>query len=123
MSLPSSFTIFSPSFSVFKSITPQEYLQRSEKLMETLPQWKEVAIVVGALSFISLLVSAAVMVVAEDEAKSEKEQGKAYNIALGFGVISIMAVFSACVAYPTIHYGIEPMLAKRIEWLQAAFSS
>ena len=123
MSLPSSFSIFSPSFSIFKSISPQEYLQRSEKLIETLPLWKEVAIAVGALSFLSLLVSAAVMAVVEDDAKSEEEQGKAYNIALGFGVISVVAVFSACVAYPTIHYGIEPMLAKRIEWLQTAFSS
>lgn len=123
MSLPSSFTIFSPSFSLLKSITPEKYLAHSQKFLEQLPKWKEVAIAISFISFGTLLISAALAVIIEDEAKSESEQGRGYKIAMGCGVASLVTLFIALAAYPTMTYGIQPMLEKRIDWLQTALSS
>lgn len=123
MSLPSSFTIFSPSFSLLKSITPAEYLAQSQKFLEQLPKWKEIALGISIISFTTLIFSAAVAVIIEDEAKSESEQGKGYKFAMGCGIASLVTLFIALAAYPTMTYGIQPMLEKRIDWLQLALNS
>lgn len=123
MSLPSSFTIFSPSFSLYKLITPEEYLAQSQKYLEQLPKWKEVALGIAIISFTTSIFSAAVAVIMEDEAKSDDEQGKGYKIAMGCAMTSLVTLFIALAAYPTISYGIQPLLEKRIDWLQTALSS
>ena len=123
MSLPDSFSIFSPTFSLFKSLTPQEYLQQSQMTLASIPKWKETALVVGVLSFVALFLSAAVIVVAEDDTKPDTQQGKAYNIAVGCALLSITISLFACISYPTIQFGVEPLILKRIDWLQAALNS
>ena len=123
MSLSSSFTIFSPSFSLFKRLTPAEYLARSEMMLAQLPKWKDAALAIAIISFTTLLTSAAIAVIAEDESKAEDNQGRVYNIAMNCGIFSLVTLFLSLVAYPTMSYGIQPMLAKRIDWLQALINS
>ena len=123
MSLPTSFTIFSPTFSLFERLTPIEYLASCEKSLAMLPKWKDAALAIALISAATLIVSAAIAVIAEDESKAEDTQGRVYNIAMTCGMFSIVALILSLAAYPSMKYGIEPMLLKRIEWLQAGLAN
>ena len=125
MSLPSSYSIFSPSFSIslFKSLSPQEYLEHSQKLLEEVAKWKNTGTLAASISTVSASFFTAISVAAEDKEKLEEEQGKTYNFAIAGATLSLAVAFGAFIAYPTLHFVIEPLLANRVEWLQLALNS
>jgi len=119
MTLPESFTIFSPSFSIFKTLTAAEYLARTESLLESLPKWKEVSAVTSIFALTVLLLSTAVGIVLDDESKSTDEQSKAsqfFSICTGLSAVTLAISGLTLLSIP---YIVQPILTSRVEWLQA----
>lgn len=121
MSLPETFSIFSPS--LFKSLSPQDYLSYLENRLETLPYWQKTAGIVTIISLATILISTALSIITEDQQKAGEEKSTIttfFNVSIALSTLTFATGAFFSLGIPFL---IRPLIEGRVEWLQQALNS
>ena len=108
----SQFNVFSPSLTLFKTLSPQEYLAYSELHLDQIPRQKALAAVVAVVSLAVFTVIAIVTFVFDDERKTE-------DLTFAEGVLALSFLTLCAATFQLGRLRMElPLLSSRVERLQ-----
>ena len=106
------FNVFSPSLTLFKILSPQEYLTHSELRLSKIPRQQTLAAVVAFVALGVFTVSAIATFVFDDEKETE-------DLTFTDGVLALSFLTLAATIFQLTRLRMEvPLLTSRIEWLQ-----
>ena len=111
------FNVFSPSFTLFKTLSPQEYLAHSELRLGAMPRYLALTAVVALTSLAVFVVSAIATSVFNDERDTE-------DLTFTDGVLALSCLILAAALFQLGSLrGELPLLSSRVEWLQEGINA
>lgn len=118
MSIPDSFSVFSPEISLFKLLTPTEYLTHTNEILQKLPSWQKLAAITATVCLGILLCTLAMSYVIDEDRQSFDHLSTIEHTLSILTKSSALTFIIASILFIAIPLGVSPYLTHRVEWLQ-----